>query len=75
MYEIRRLLSFAARCFEAARTISLAADAARLRQMAEEALAQAVHLESGLQRQGQQQQQQQPQPDSAPSKDEEDEAK
>lgn len=59
MTEIERLRAFAASCIAAARTMSLVRDAARLREMAHEALAKAIDLEhAGLPRQAQQQQQQ-----------------
>ena len=60
MSEIERLRAFARSYLATARSMSLAVDAARLRQMAAEALAKAAGLETGLQHQGQQQQQPQP---------------
>lgn len=68
MSEIERRRDFADGCLDVAKRMSVLADAARLREMAEEALAKAASLErlrphpqAQLQQQPQAQQQQQPQ--------------
>jgi hypothetical protein len=60
MGEIERLRAFAASCIAAARRMSLATDAARLREMAAEALKTAENLNALSPQKQQQQQPQEP---------------